>query len=240
MDESRLDRVSVVLCGVEGPLNVGAACRAMKTMGMARLALAACPEYDTVEVRTHALHAFDLYEGAERYPTLGAALAGASLAAGFTRRTGRRRKEPLRVDEFAAWLAAAPARDVALVFGNERSGLSAAELDLCDLSVAIPASEAFPSLNLSHAVQLACWELRRSLLPAAITGPSVAASRARLEAEARGMADALQEAGLYRLAGRDDAEAFLRSVLARAGLGEGELERIVSVTRRLAALSRKR
>lgn len=249
MDEPRLAMVRVVLCGAEGPQNVGAACRAMKSMGIERLSLAACPPFDEVAVKTQALHAFDLYESAERFETLREALAGASLAVGFTRRTGRRRKDAVRVDDFAAGLAGGPAREVAFVFGNERSGLSAEELDLCDMAVAIPTSEAFPSLNLSHAVQIACWELRRNLLasfpPVARPEPSprdgsTMASRARVEAVASGMADALQEAGLYRLAGREDAESFLRSVLARAGLSLGELERVRSVTERLAALSRKR
>ncbi len=254
MDEPRLDTFRVVLCGAEGPQNVGAACRAMKAMGLGRLSLAACPSFDEVAVRTQALHAFDLYESAERFETLREALAGSSLAAGFTRRTGRRRKEAVRVDDFAAGLAGAPGREVALVFGNERSGLSAEELDLCDMAVSIPTSEAFPSLNLSHAVQVACWELRRSLLstpspatqqaigarpaPGTRCGPT-AASRSMVEATASRMADALEEAGLYRLAGREDAESFLRSVLARAALGQGELERVLAVTERLAALSRK-
>jgi len=250
--DTGLEGITIVLCRVEGAMNVGACCRAMKTMGVGRLRLADCPSFDEVEVRTHALHAYDVYEAAVRHASLSEALADQSLAAGLTRRTGRRRKDGRMVYDFARRLAAAPGLRVALVFGNERDGLSARELDLCDEAVSIPSSEAFPSLNLSHAVQLACWELRRSLAlglpygaPYADGAPNPDGAGAReaprslVEASARRMADALQAAGLYRLAGRDDAEVFLRGLAARAGLSVPELERLEGLLKRLSALSLK-
>ena len=165
-DEATTDVLTVVLCRVEGAMNVGAACRAIKTMGFCRLALAGCPPHDEIEVRTHALHAFDVYEAATRYETLSAALEPHALVAGFTRRTGQRRKHNVPVDVFARTIAERDGGSVALVFGNERDGLSDAELDLCDHAVSIATSPLFPSLNLSHAVQIACWEVRKALAAA--------------------------------------------------------------------------
>lgn len=235
-----LEGVGVVLCRAEGSINVGAACRAMKSMGVSRLALAGCPDYDEVEVRTHALSAFDVYESAVRYPGLREALAGYALAAGFTRRIGQRRKENVDVETFAAGLAERGAGRVALVFGNERDGLSDAELALCDEAVSIDSSDMFPSLNLSHAVQIACWELRKRFRGDGTGDPGrgrAAASKASTEAAARNMADALQRAGFYKIAGRPEAEAFLRSVAARAALSEAELERFSAMFVKLGALS---
>jgi tRNA/rRNA methyltransferase len=52
---------------------------------------------------------------------------------------------------------------VALVFGNETSGLSNEELALCNLWAMIPANPAYSSLNLAAAVQIVCYELRLAL-----------------------------------------------------------------------------
>ena len=236
-DDTAPGAVAVVLCRVEGSINVGSACRAIKAMGFTRLVLADCPCYDDVAVRTHALQAWDVFESAERHTTLRSALAGFSLAAGFTRRVGQRRKENVALEGFSAMLAGRGCAPAALVFGNERDGLSDAELELCDEAVGIATSGLFPSLNLSHAVQIACWEVRKALLagePAAVS--RLAAPRSSTQRAARDIADALQAAGFYKMAGRPEAESFIRSVAARAALSESELERFSSLFLKLGSL----
>ena len=146
----RASRFAVILCRAEEGGNVGSACRAMKTMGVSRLVLAGCPDYDEGRVRMMAVHAFDVYESAERFPDLASALAGFSLSGGFTRRRGEKRKAfSHSVEGFAAFALGRQGGDAALVFGNERTGLTELELGLCSLAVHIPSSEEFPSLNLS-------------------------------------------------------------------------------------------
>ena len=54
----------------------------------------------------------------------------------------------------------APAERVALVFGNETTGLSNEEVQRCHAAVTIPANPEFSSLNLGAAVQVLCYELR--------------------------------------------------------------------------------
>ena len=160
-----LDRVDVVLARPEGALNVGACCRAMKSMGLRSLILAAAREMRDDEVFTMALHARDVYERARRCDDLESALAGTVLSAGITRRRGAKRKWfSLLPEQLAERAAATASGRVALVFGNERDGLSDEELARCTLACHIPSSPEFPSLNLSHAVQLtasAFW--RRSI-----------------------------------------------------------------------------
>ena len=229
-DDPAPGAAAVVLCRVEGSINVGSACRAMKAMGITRLVLADCPGYDDVVVRTHALQAWDVFEAAERHATLQSALEGFSLAAGFTRRVGQRRKENVALEDFAAMLARRGPAPAALVFGNERDGLSDAELALCDEAVGIETSVLFPSLNLSHAVQIACWEVRKAMLAGQPdAGSRAAAPRSSIQRAARDIADALQAAGFYKIAGRPEAESFIRSVAARAALSESELERFSSL-----------
>ncbi len=239
-DGTRLEGVAVVLCRVEGSINVGAACRAMKAMGVTRLLLVDCPEFDLVAVRTHALLAYDVFEAAERFGSLREALSGFSLAAGFTRRVGQRRKENVAVEAFAAALAERAGAATALVFGNERDGLSDGELSLCDEAVSIATSELFPSLNLSHAVQIACWEIRKSVSHPVSAEQRAVAPRSSIERAAGEMANALQAAGFYKIAGRPEAETFLRSIAARAALSDTELERFSSMFVKLGALSTPR
>jgi len=57
-------------------------------------------------------------------------------------------------------MAAEAAAEVALVFGTERSGLTAKQISQCQVIAMIPASEAFSSLNLAQAVQVFAYELR--------------------------------------------------------------------------------
>ena len=63
--------ISVVLCRVRESGNVGSICRAMKTMGIEKLLLADCPAYEEEKVHMMAVHAYDLYENAVRYPDAG-------------------------------------------------------------------------------------------------------------------------------------------------------------------------
>jgi TrmH family RNA methyltransferase len=230
--------IAVVLCRVEGAMNVGATCRAMKTMGLTRLVLADCPIHDETTVRTHALQAFDVFSSAEHHTTLREALSPFSSVAGFTRRTGQWRKDNIGVQDYAARLAGRSETQVALVFGNERDGLSDAELSQCDEAVSLDTSGLFPSLNLSHAVQIACWEVRKALSGSSLAaGVRVCANHAATESAARQMADALQSAGFFKIAGRPEAEIFLRSIAARAALSDAELARFTAFFVKLGAVS---
>jgi TrmH family RNA methyltransferase len=215
----------------------------MKTMGFGRLLLADCPAHDLDAVHASAVHAFDLFESAENHASLASALSGFTLAAGFTRRMGRYRKRSVEVGAFAVDCLQRPAGSVALVFGNERDGLSAAELDLCDEAVFIPTADAFPSLNLSHAVQLACWELRKVLIQG---DPSyhddngmhgrVPALRGRLAEEVEVICARLEAAGFFKIGGRQDAAVMLNSMLARSAATEQEVRLFRNMFFKLAVL----
>ncbi|HAP55020.1 hypothetical protein SDC9_16183 [bioreactor metagenome] len=171
MNTTSVDKAAdtaVVLCRVKESGNVGSICRAMKTMGFTKLVLSNCPDYDEALVRTMAVHASDIFENAQRYADLEDALSAYSLSAGFTRRSGARRKAAsISARDFARGAAGLPVPDapfiqrnqsIAMVFGNERDGLSDHELSLCSLAVHIPSSDKFPSLNVAQAVQVACYE----------------------------------------------------------------------------------
>lgn len=239
MPEPDLSRFVVILCGAEEAANVGSVCRAMKTMGLSRLVLAACPDFDEERVRTLAVHAAELYESARRFPSLAEALEKTSLSAGFTRRRGERRKSfSMDVASFARDAWGRPGGDVALVFGNERSGLSAEELDLCSLAVHIPTSEAFPSLNLAQAVQIACYELRQASLEGK-TGSYEPVARAEIDASVARACERLRDLGFFRLNQGTELRDLLRDTAERAALSPSELRYLEAFIQKMAGLAGK-
>ena len=159
------DRIRIVLCETTHPGNIGAAARAMKTMGLSTLVLVSPKTFPDDQATAMASGADDLLASAVRCDTLAQALAGTTLAVGLTARR-RDLSHPMVPLRDAALQAAQGAREgaVALVFGTEMSGLSNAQLDACQLLANIPADPAFSSLNLAASVQVAAYELRQALL----------------------------------------------------------------------------
>jgi TrmH family RNA methyltransferase len=230
------NRFLIVLSRPAESGNVGATCRAMKTMGFSRLAVVSPErELDERDVGAMAVHALDVYEKASFHDRLSDAVEGSSLVVGMTRRRGRKRKAfSLPIQKFADGAWKRPGR-IALVFGNERTGLSGEEVDLCHLAVHIPASAEFPSLNLAQAVMVTCWEIARTR-PGFLTGAPEPVPAERLEISSEEAVGALERMGFFRLAGREEMRRFLRDVMARAGLSPSELILFISMFRKCEGL----
>lgn len=169
---SPLGRIRIVLSRTSHPGNIGAAARAMKTMGLSRLYLVEPADFSSGEARARSSNALDVLEGAVVCASLQEALCGTVLAAAMTARR-RELAAPLRwAREGAAEIVAATgAGEVALVFGNETAGLTNEELGLCRIPVTIPANPEYSSLNLGAAVQVMCYELRLAALDPGIAQP---------------------------------------------------------------------
>jgi tRNA/rRNA methyltransferase len=161
-----LERVRVVLVATTHPGNIGAAARAMLTMGLERLWLVAPSRFPDSEAAARAAGAVDVLDRARVVATLADALDGVACAIGYTARA-RYLAGDVRSAREASALAIASAREgreVALVFGTEMSGLSNEELARCTVAATIPANPAFGSLNLASAVQVAAYETRVAAL----------------------------------------------------------------------------
>ena len=168
-----LDRIRIVLSHTSHPGNIGAAARAMKTMGLSQFYLVN-PVADADGVaRARSSNARDVLEGAVVCATLEQALAGTVLAAAMTTRQRELAPPPKWAREAAPEIVGASAHGpVALVFGNETAGLSNEEVALCRLPVMIPANPGYSSLNLAAAVQVMCYELRlAAIAPGAPPAP---------------------------------------------------------------------
>ena len=177
---SPLQNLRVVLSRPRHPANIGASARAMKTMGVHRLDLVKPQRFPDAEADALASGAGDVLASARVHEKLGPALAGCVLVAGFTSRP-RDLSHPARTLRDSALELVEAAREgaVALVFGNETTGLSNAELSRCQRLVMIPASNDYASLNLAAAVQVACYEMA-----VAASAHSLAPSRERKRATA--------------------------------------------------------
>lgn len=159
--EQALDRIRVVLSHTSHPGNIGAAARAMKTMGLSRLVLINPKCFPHDEAVSRSAGAEDVLLGATVCHSLDEALAGSIFAVAVSARHRNLGPAPMQVREAASGiLGAASGGDVALVFGNETSGLSNDEVQRCQRTVYIPANPDYSSLNLGAAVQLLCYEMR--------------------------------------------------------------------------------
>ena len=160
-----LNNIRIVLSHTSHPGNIGAAARAMKTMGLERLYLVSPKAFPDPVADARAAGALDVLEKAQVCATLDEALAGTVLAVAVTARRRDLSHEMLSSHQAAArMLALAPQGEVALLFGTEMSGLSNAELDKCQLLATIPANPEFSSLNLASAVQILAYDLRMAFL----------------------------------------------------------------------------
>ncbi len=155
-----LNNIRVVLVGTTHPGNIGAAARAMKTMGVGELHLVAPRHYPHAEATAMASGADDLLGRARVWARLEDALAGCALVFGAS---ARLRNIPWPLVEppqcAAEAVQAAAGAPVALVFGRERTGLSNDELARCNYLVHIPANPEYSSLNLAAAVQVLAYEM---------------------------------------------------------------------------------
>jgi len=237
---SPLGNLRVVLSRPRHPGNIGAAARAMKTMGVHRLDLVKPQRYPDAEAEALASGAGDILAGAQVHEKLASALEGCVLVAGFTSRP-RDLSHPPRALRDAAMELVAAAREggVALVFGNETTGLSNAELSRCQRMVMIPASDDYASLNLAAAVQVACYEMA-----VAASAHSLAPARSRKRATAEDVEalhahieQAMLASGFLRPAHPGRLMQRLRRLAARVEL---EKEEVAILRGMLASFERPR
>ena len=150
----------MVLCATSHPGNIGASARAMRAMGLSRLVLVNPRTFPHPDADARAADATALLHEAIVVGSLDAALAGTSLAIGYSARPREFAGTVRSVRDAAAdAIRHAAGGEVALVFGGEMSGLSNAELARCPIVATIPGEPGRASLNLAAAVQVAVYEL---------------------------------------------------------------------------------
>ncbi|PLR32535.1 tRNA/rRNA methyltransferase [Chimaeribacter arupi] len=179
-------QLHIILVSPARPENVGAAARAMKTMGFSSLRIVDSDAHRQPEAGWVAHGSTDILEKARHYPTLEAALDGIDLTIATTARSRSHyhyyctpQELQAQLEEKQQWI-----HHAALVFGREDSGLTNEELALADLLTGVPMQADYPSLNLGQAVMVYCYQLSalhqqaQAVAPAAEPG-QLAALRSR-------------------------------------------------------------
>ncbi len=222
--------IRVVLVEPKNEGNVGAVARAMKNFGARELVLVnPCPLGD--EARKRAMHGIDVLEAAKTVGDLDSALEGADLSVGTSGIDTASEKRFSRISippEDLANRIAAVDGTVAVVFGREDFGLLDEELRRCDLLVTIPAAQAYPILNLSHAAVIVLYELFT-----AGAKPRVRRRASGLEKETlhRAFAD-LMTATDYPDHKRERTQIMFRRLMGRAVPSKWEFHALMGVLQR--------
>ncbi|HSM80838.1 MAG TPA: RNA methyltransferase [Nodosilinea sp.] len=220
----QLETIRIVLVEPAGPLNVGAAARVMKNMGLRHLVLVnpQCDPRAELALRM-AVHGADVLAAATVVDSLPEALAGCERAIATTGRL-HPQEQPLELPETALpWLLPATPVDgfaAALIFGPEDRGLSNEELIYAQRWVRIPASDTYPSLNLAQAVAVCSYLLHRCAMAAVLTESFAPPALAPADLAPADLAPAAVAAANQRLAPLDQLEGFygdLEIVLLKIG-----------------------
>lgn len=188
----------------------------------------------------------DVLEGARVHAGLVDALAGASFALGLSARRRGVSLPELTPREAALQALAAAERGghVALVFGNERTGLENEELARCHAMVRIPSVDDFSSLNLAQAVQVMAYECRLALLGEKVPAPPLhdepPADAAQMERFFEHLLQTLDDIDFHKGRAPTMIMLRLRKLFLRAQMDERELRMlhgILADAQRMARLA---
>lgn len=164
-------QISFILVEPAVPENVGAAARALKTMGYSQLVLVNPCDYLSGPARWLAHGSGEILEQAQVFSSLKDAIQGFDFVIGTSakKRSVKYDYYPLpKLPELLSFKGNA-VKNAAIVFGREESGLRNDELKRCNLVTSIPMKTTFPSLNLAQAVMLYAWELSKMQAAESVT-----------------------------------------------------------------------
>lgn len=196
-------RLTIVLVSPARPENIGAAARAMKTMGFTEMRIVDSQAHQEPAASWVAHGSGDILENIKTYQTLAEALHDVDFTVATTARSRAKfhyyaspQELVPMLQEKAQWMGHA-----ALVFGREDSGLTNDELALADVLTGVPMVADYPSLNLGQAVMVYCYQL--SALTQISTTPVTAGDEKQLQAlraRASSLLEKLQVADDVKLA----------------------------------------
>ncbi len=219
-----LDNISIVLVRTKTPGNIGAVARSMMNMGLSRLVLVRPPRDDRGEAMKLAAGAEEILRNALRTETLREAVAEHRLVIGTSRHLGRNRRNIGTPREMAERIVPLlPQNRIALVFGREVNGLDKDDLDLCNELISIPSSDAFPSLNLSHAVAIVAYELFRATRDGMASEGRTLAPAEELEVFYKHLQKVLEDSGFLGPHNKNHMMTSLRQLFGRSRLDKRDI-----------------
>ncbi|WP_372772027.1 tRNA/rRNA methyltransferase [Mangrovibacterium sp.] len=154
-------KISFILVEPAVPENVGAAARAMKTMGFADMRLVNPCDHLSDPARWLAHASNDILENATVYPDFEQAVNDIDFIIGTSAKQRLVKEDYQSTRDLVDIIRSkgSAVQHVAIVFGREDSGLRNEELRRCDMVSTVPLQTAYPSLNLAQAIMLYAYEL---------------------------------------------------------------------------------
>jgi TrmH family RNA methyltransferase len=233
---SELKNLVVVLVRTRNPLNIGAAARAMSNFGVHHLRLV--NPYSVAFREAHsAVGAADVLKHAEEYKTLAEAVADCLLVVGTTAGRKRTLQHPLRrLDEVATELRQNLQNGrVALLFGNEKIGLTNDDFSHCHWLLTIPTQKDHISMNLGQAVAACLYELARNCndkRQSCVPAPE-RASAAVNEQISQILLEALAQSGYIQPGSEAACENKVRRMVLRFGLNPEDAKVFLGMVRQI-------
>lgn len=219
------DNIEFILVEPSHPGNIGAAARAIGTMGFRNLTLINPEKHPHPESRARSSGALDILLNAKVFNTLDEAIADSSLVIGTTARQ-RRISVPIdSIHESAENIfKISLEKKVSIVFGAETSGLSNNDIDRCNQLVYIPTGEMYTSLNLSMAVQVIAYQINLACFTSEDSGSirDLAAGK-EMDLFYEHLEDVLLETGFLNPRNPKQLMRRLRALFNRAQLDENEV-----------------
>lgn len=233
--------------------NIGSIARVMKNFGFAKLRFVKAPkDYKDSEARRMAVDAIDVLKNSELFESLEEALADIAVAIGTTS-CQQRQLEPVPIRVIAPELSRlAKGNKMAIVFGDERDGLTNAELARCHHIVTVPTNPDFAALNLAQAAGICAYEMANCLeeaeAEAGVGAEAAAEAAAGVGAEplSTGSADdilfehlgkVLHHAGFTRTYNHDRVMMELRQFYQRAHATQRETDLLRGALLKLANIA---
>ncbi len=234
-----LSNIRITLVEPGGPFNIGSVARIMKNMGLSELALVKPVNFHNDDAYKAAVGARDILEQALVFDTIEQAVGDTNLVVGTTRRAGKLRRIFCSVEELPEKVfPAVEEGKAAILFGREKDGLTNREADMCSILVSIPASESFPSLNLSHAVAVVCYKLFINAMAYKIPCITQPVANAEIEGLLDYIESVFADIGFFTKGSPRYVISLFRKVFGRALLDEEEIQNLSYIFQRLHGLYR--
>lgn len=227
--------VRIVLVEPREAGNIGAVCRAMKNFGISDLVIVGDhPRLENSNAMWWSSGAEDLMEHSRRVETLHEAIADVEVSVATTSARARNLMRPLTPEEVGQLRARLSDKQrIAIVFGREDRGLSAAETGLCQHTAVVQTDAAFPVLNLAQAVAIFSYELSKVATPRSQRAPEELVSAGLLERLHERAASLLLEVGFLQENNPDRIYEEIRALLTRAELTTREASLLLALLRQV-------
>ena len=218
---------TVVLVEPESDGNIGFVARVMKNFGVRDLVLVNPKAPLTDDVKAYSMHGYDVYERCRKVESVDC-LSKFDVVVGFSAKVGCGSgllRHPVALKELSGVISA---KNAALVFGRESSGLSNDELRMCDIVSTIPALPEYPTMNISHAVCVVLYELAQESYHVSSKGVLGGTREKLLECF-----NCLVDADSFK--NPDTVKLAFRRIVAKSDVTEKEAKAVLTLFSKLAA-----